>query len=560
MKRDWTPYRGDTYLTLSELEAWCRQTAEANPDWVRLETVGASREGRPLLLLTLADQAGKPEEQPAFWLDAGTHCAEWTGIMAALNALSRWVEALRSGDAALADWLRHHTVYVMPCISPDGFHHMRSGGAFVRSTLRPPTEGTHRVGLEPGDIDGDGLVTWMRFKHPAGPFVVDKDSPILMRPRRLDDEPADAYFVCEEGELLEWDGVRWIRASLRYGLDLNRNFPGHWEPFRMFGMDGGDVPLGEPESRAVVDAVRARPNIAAALTNHTYTGCLLTQPYRESTPLGQGDIDLMHTLGKEMVDGTGWKVIKTFPDFMYDAKKAIVGVWADTLAVVFGVPGYTLELWDPFGHAGLEIKEPAKFFVNPDLDLVKKMVARFAEDPAAIIPWHAYEHPQLGPVELGGIDYMRTVRNPPERLLPAECEKAFTITDRMRRALPRLQLDLKVEKKAGVTVVTAIAENMGFLPTSGLPHAEAKGFVSDNRLELRLGDGLELVEGEAIRQVGHQDGWGLAIASGARHALYPDLQDRGHRGLARWVLAGQGELTVRLWSARAGVVERVTQI
>ena len=47
----------------------------------------------------------------------------------------------------------------------------------------------------------------------------------------------------------------------------------------MFGMDSGDYPLSEPESRATVEAFRARPRIAAAVTNHTYTGCILTHPY-----------------------------------------------------------------------------------------------------------------------------------------------------------------------------------------------------------------------------------------------------------------------------------------
>lgn len=554
MKTDWTPYRGERYLDLAELEAWCRQTAAAHPGWVKLETVGTSRLGRPQLLLTLADQAGRPDEQPAFWLDGGTHCAEWTGIMAALYAISRWVEALASGDAAAADWFRRHTVYVLPCISPDGFQHMMAGHAFVRSTLRPPLAGTHRTGLDARDLDGDGLVAWMRWKHPAGPFVIDPELPSLMRPRRLDDDPADAYFVCDEGEFVEWDGVSWKSASLQYGLDLNRSFPSHWEPFRMFGMDGGDIPMSEPESRNVVEAFRARPNVAAAVTNHTYTGCLLTQPSRENSPLPSGDVELMFALGKEAVEGTGWRVLKGYPDFMYDPKRPLVGTWDDTLAVVFGVPGYTLELWDPFGHAGLKIDNPASFFVHPDNEIIRKMIQKFAEDPAAVVPWRPFLHPQLGPVEIGGIDYMRTVRNPPVKNLAAECEKGFLIADRVRRAVPRLELDVKIQKNAGVTVVTAVADNTGFLSTSGLSHAESKGMVSPNRLEITLGAGLHLIEGDRVRTIGQQDGWGAT-----RHAVYPSLPDRGHRGLARWVVAGEGELVVRLWSARAGVVEtRVT--
>ena len=32
----------------------------------------------------------------------------------------------------------------------------------------------------------------------------------------------------------------------------------------------------------------------------------------------------------------------------------------------------------------------------------------------AITPWKTAEHPQLGPIEVGGLNYMKTVRNPPD--------------------------------------------------------------------------------------------------------------------------------------------------
>ena len=37
-------------------------------------------------------------------------------------------------------------------------------------------------------------------------------------------------------------------------------------------------------------------------------------------------------------------MFKVVPDFTYDPKKVIVGVWSDTMSTTFGVPGYTLEL------------------------------------------------------------------------------------------------------------------------------------------------------------------------------------------------------------------------
>ncbi|MEZ4338718.1 MAG: M14 family zinc carboxypeptidase [Sandaracinaceae bacterium] len=368
----------------------------------RAESIGDSREGG-LGSSPSARFGRRRGRTPRFWLDGGTHAAEWTGVMAALDAATKWVAALRDGDPKAEAWFRAHTVYVAPCISPDGFVAMRAGGPFLRSTTRPPRDGRPRIGLDAHDVDGDGQVRWMRWRHPAGPWVFDDADNPEPRRRTVDDDPADAWFLVDEGTFLEWDGVRWLEAPRRCGQDLNRNFPASWAPFEMFGMDGGDYPLSEPESRAVVDAFRARPRIAAALSNHTYTGAILTHPYRDPSPVPERDLFMLRALARSSVEGTGYACYEVVPDFTYDPKKSIIGVWADTLASVFGVVGYTLELWDPLGFAGLSVEKPARMFVDPDVDLLGKMLDAFAKEPGALVPWRPFDHPQLGPVEIGGL-------------------------------------------------------------------------------------------------------------------------------------------------------------
>jgi hypothetical protein len=547
------PYAGDDYLDFPALEAAIRDLAARHPDHVKLEEIGRSREGRPLLLLTLATDLEAAGDNPALWLDGGTHAAEWTGMMAALYSAEQWAAGLAAGDEKLTAWFSRHTAYVLPCISTDGFHAMCEGHPFIRSSTRPPREGTLRVGLEPCDVNGDGQVLFMRWRDPAGPFVPNPDQEWLMRHRTLDDDPAEAFFLCIEGEFTHWDGVRWTAAPRKYGLDLNRNFPGSWAPFSMFGMDGGAYPLSEPTSRAVVDAVHARPNIALAVTHHTYTGCLLTQPYREPSILGKSDIELMERLAKQMVDGTGHKVHKVVPDFTYDKDNTIVGVWADTLSTVFGIPGYTMELWNPYGFAGVEVESPALFFAQPDPKILEALCTKFAEEPGRVTPWTPFEHPQLGPVEIGGFDHRTCLRNPPVELLPAECGRGHRIADQALRALPDLHTWADITEVApGVHVVEMVLANQGFLSTSALAHAETLGTAPPLRVDLHLGTGLELVEGEPARTAGHLDGWGEMQAGSARHGLSPSLPRRGHQIPLRWVVKGTGELTLSWLGGRAG--------
>ncbi len=549
----WSPYRGEDYWDFDALEAWCRELAAAHPAWVTLEEAGQSRYGRPMLLLTLGNQQGTPADHPAFWLDGGTHASEWTGVMATLYCLSEWVSSLADGDPSAMDWFSSHTVYVMPCISPDGYQAIHDGAPFLRSTLRPPPTGTVRTGFSPKDMDGDGAVRWMRWRDPGGPFVADPDVPLFMRPRTVNDDPADAWFLATEGEFLNWDGVRWTAASLEFGLDLNRNFPSIWKPFSMFGMDGGAYPMSEPESRCVVETFSARPNIGAVLTNHTYTGALLSSPYRADDALPKSDLRMMKILGRDAIEGTDYRLFKIYPEFMYDDKVSITGVWDDAISSVFGVLGYTLELWDPFRFAGVENKEPAKFFADPDQEKIRAIVEAFSKEPGTVAPWTPFAHPQLGAVEIGGLDYLRTIRNPPLRLLAEECARGFTVADHLRKSIPKVTASVDVLPCGeGACRVRLCLENTGFLPTSSLQHGADIGAALPVSASLSTTGGLDRLEGAPEQDLGHLDGWGSMRAGASINSFYSALPERGHRGVASWLLKGSGELTIQWQGGRGG--------
>lgn len=555
-------YRGEEYLDFAGVLAFCRELAAAHPDWVAFETIGRSHRGRPIPLLTIGARDGHAEDRPGFWLDGGTHAAEWTGVMSCLFTASRWVESLAAEDPAATARFRRQTAYVAPCISPDGFQAMMEGSPFIRSSLRPPRPGSVRIGLEPRDIDGDGVCRWMRWRHPAGPWAADSDVPLLMRPRRVQDDPAEAFFMSSEGTFLSWDGVRWTEASLRFGMDLNRNFPLDWRPFAMFGMDGGPYPLSEPESRAVVEAFAARRHIAAAVTNHTYTGCLITVPHRQDDPLSPEDIALVHNLARDVVADTDYRVFKGHPEFEYDPKNPISGVWGDTLAVTFGVAGYTLELWDPWRYAGVEAPAPTKYFRDPDAETLRPLLEAFTRGDHDFVAWRPFEHPQLGPVEIGGIDYLRTVRNPPVRELAAECERGFKVADRTALAMPNIQAQIDVtDLGAGHKRVRLVLENTGYLPTSSLPHAAREGMAPPMTATLEPGVGVSVVDGALPRELEHADGWGQRLVAFGRLSIYPELPARGgHRSVATWLVRGAGEVCVTWHASRGGRGDRIVAV
>ena len=548
------PYRADRYLEWPEIEALCLSMEEALPEWVEVRQVGVSLLGQPLWLVVVGRRDAGRADRPALWLDGGTHASEWTSVSAAMFILSSWVERLRAGDEALMRWFQGQSALVMPCISPDGYDAMRRGSPFLRSTLRPPVEGQVRVGLDPCDVDGDGAVRWMRWRHPAGPFVQDERVPLAMRPRRIDDDPELAYFVCQEGRFLQWDGLTWVEAPRQFGLDLNRNFAADWRPFSMFGMDSGRYPMDAPESRAVVQSFTSHPFIGAALTFHTYTGCLLTAPYKQDDVFDRGDLRMMQTLAADLVEGTSYRVFKICPEFMYDPKKPIVGAWEETMTTVFGVLAYTVEFWDPYAHCGVQMDKPAEFFVEPDYARIRPLMEEFSKPEYNPTPWTWFDHPQLGQVELGGIDYLHTVRNPPLSLLARECERGLVFAERLRRALPQVTARAEVTPLGeGLSRVDVVLENMGYLPTSSLRLGQRLGACPGVSVQVEGCQGqLRLVDaGVRAKALDHLEGWGAARVTAGSHAVYPGLGG-AHRGVASWLVRGHGLLSLSWVAGRAG--------
>ena len=551
MSSAWQPYNGETYLSYEDICAWMKTAVSQFPDWVNLTSIGSSRNGLPLYLMTIGQQDTEIDKRTGFWLDGGTHAAEWTGVMSCVFSMSKWLEQIQSADSEFCNWLSRHTIYVMPCVSPDGFDALFNGKPFLRSCLRPPAHGRIRSGLDPQDLTGSGEVRWMRWSHPAGPYVPDEELKGFMRPRTLTDPAENAYFFAPEGMFVNWDGVEWKQAPREFGLDLNRNFPSHWAPFSMFGMDGGAYSLSEPESRALIDAFCARPFIAAAVTNHTYTGAILTQPSRENTSLNKADILLMERLAKDVVDGTDYRVYRIFPDFAYDKKKAVVGLWSDTMTETLGVPAYTLELWDPFGYCGLENKDPASFFVKPDHDVISQLVRGMIERTDALDPWTTFDHPQLGSVEIGGLNYMKTVRNPPDEMLSEECKRGHTVADRLRQAIPKVQIHTEIEKRGESSIIRFTAENIGYLSTMGLDHAASLPTTPYMSARIELGDGVHSVIGQAAHTIEHLGGWGLQGSSGP-NAIYPSLSGRSHQQSVEFEVQGQGQVFIHYILGKGG--------
>ena len=74
-------------------------------------------------------------------------------------------------------WFSEHAIYLIPLICPDGYEALWGDRPYLRSTLRDEREDLVEAGMTTHDLDGDGVARWMRWRHPAGPFVEDELCP-----------------------------------------------------------------------------------------------------------------------------------------------------------------------------------------------------------------------------------------------------------------------------------------------------------------------------------------------------------------------------------------------
>ncbi len=428
-------YGFDRFLRYPELVEWIDQLAAAHPDLVSVETYGRSFEGRDLLLVTVTDTpTGAHDSKPAHWVDASIHAVELTATVAACRLLQRLVDGHAAGDATITRALRTRTFYVVPRVNPDGAEWVLADRPrFRRSSVRPwPLADAHRwPGLHEEDVDGDGRILQMRFPDPDGPWIThpDDDRLLVPVPPAGVGEGVARFRVLDEGTIEDFDGFDVASAPAPEGLDLNRNYPAGWGA-KVPG--AGDHPLSEPEIDALVRAIVARPNICGFNAFHTSGGVILRpSSTKPDSKLPPGDVWTWKQLAAIGTELTGYPSHSVYEDFTWDPTETMSGASDDWAYEHLGIFGWTTEFWD-IVHAATGEKQSTHFWYTGPTDDERLAVLRWLDehstDPSAdsatrgFVDWYPFDHPQLGPVELGGWNGLYSWTNPPPDRLLAEVD------------------------------------------------------------------------------------------------------------------------------------------
>lgn len=539
----------DRFYKYDELTAILKQFCSEYSHLLSLESIGKSHEGRDIWVVTATNtRTGAAADKPAYWIDANIHASELAGSAATLYLLDTLTKHYGKRDD-ITRCLDTRAMYICPRINPDGAEWAmlgpeQGGPKIIRSSTRPyPRDEDFVEGMDIEDIDGDGRILSMRVPDPNGNWKCHPDERRLMVPRDPTEYGGQYYRMLPEGVIQNYDGYQIKVNPNKEGLDLNRNFPAGWRP-EADQLGAGPFPTSEPEVRAVVAFITSHTNITGGLSFHTWSGVLLRPSSTKSDDeMPAEDLWVYKEQGEQGTKVTGYPAISTYHEFRYHPKEVISGTF-DWIYEHLGLYEWTIEIWCPMREAGITDYKYIDWFrdhpVEDDIKMLKWSDKELAGK--GYVDWYAYDHPQLGKVELGGWDKIHAFRNPPPHLLEREIAKFpdWLIWNTMTS--PKLELvEAKAEALgAGTWKVTLCVQNTGYLPSYVSKHAlkqkSSRGVVA----EIALPAGASLITGKPREMAGELEGRAY------KHTLmsfWTDTAPTSDRCVVQWVVKGkQGDV------------------
>ncbi len=569
-----------SYLDHGALSRELRRLVDGSSS-AKLTSLGTTLGGRELLVVEIGNPGGRPlAQRPGVLVVGNLEGDQLVGSSHALETL-RYLLA-NATSPAVKSVLDANVVYLVPRLNPDGAEvAFASVKADRRSNARPyDDDNDGRLDEDgPEDLNGDGLVTVMRVKDPAGAYMIDPADPRTLKKADVTKGEAGSYKLYWEG--VDSDGDGFLNEDGPGGVDLNRNFQ-HDYPY--FEAEAGPHMVSERESRALMDFVLAHRNIAAILT-FGQSDNLVSPPdaagkLAAPTPLnlpafaaasnakvfesgmlsgpppafrfGGGGTRLRgaqpgannNPASGRRPDTTVHRADIEYFKAVSEAYKAITGIKAlpplrrprgaffQYGYFQFGVPSFSTPGWSlPPGAAD------AKPAVTGDAAVLRALEGAGVN---AFVPWTAYKHAQLGDVEIGGFRPSVT-SNAPAKDLAELGRKHGEFVVKLAAMLPRVRI-ASTEVKAhggGLFTVTVDVENTGFFP-SALQHGVVSRAVPPILVQL---------------QVPVED-----IVTGAPKAMrIASLNGSSSRQRVSWVIRGTSGAVVELnVLAQKGGTDRAT--
>jgi hypothetical protein len=559
------PLSFDFYYTYDMVVEALQALHNAYPKLTHLDLVGKSEEGRAVYCLTVNNPASGAElSKPAIYVDGNIHGNEIQAAEVALYLLD-FLLGSYGHNQEITRLVDTRCFYVIPVVNADGRYHFFADANTPNDnrSLRIPRD-DDRDGLVdedfPDDLDHDGNICQMRKRDPYGEFRTDPDDPRLMVHVKPG-EKGEWTLLGDEG--LDNDGDGQINEDAEGYADGNRNWGFDWMP-EYVQSGAGDYPFSAAITRAIADFIEKRPNICVGWTFHNNGGMFLRGPSTKA----QGEYPRQDIA---VYDYLGLQAERITPGYRYMISwKDLYQTYGDSmewLAMQHGVYGFTGELFQTDAERFVTLKENAGekkekpagdedeggFDFREDPSLEKERL-KFSDNLAQgelYKPWHEFDHPAFGKIEIGGWVKMSS-RLPAPFMLKDLVHRNASAVIFSAKNTPEISLEV-IETKPmgkGLTRVRTRLSNAKAIPSMSFQAQKNKLYPLDT---LKLsGAGLKIVAGGEIQDI--------YLHKVAFKEFRPELQFLVVPGFGKveheFLVSGAGTLTIAYQSRHAGKLSK----
>ena len=134
------------YKTYQETEQYLQHVVSQHPNLFKLQSIGCTHEQREIMLITASFDVEKAESKPALLYTGTIHAREWIGNELAVKFIEYIVDN-HEYNPQLINILSRNTLYMVPCLNPDGFEYSMKHFSFWRKNRRLNHDGTYGVDL-----------------------------------------------------------------------------------------------------------------------------------------------------------------------------------------------------------------------------------------------------------------------------------------------------------------------------------------------------------------------------------------------------------------------------
>ena len=497
-----------TYHNHQALGEHLASLAKDAPRVCRVQSIATSLEQRKVWLVELG--VGTEEDRktrPAMLVVAGIEGNDLVGSALAVSWLEKLIEG-RTDDPNVVKLLETTTLYAIPRLNPDAAEHFFETPRVETLINGRPWDSDHDGLVDedgPEDLNGDGLITWMRVEDNKGEYILDpNEERLLMKADPVKGEAGQWRYLIEgidndKDEVWNEDGVG--------GVNFNRNFPYN---YAYFAPDAGIHQVSESETRALADFVVNHPNIGIVLAYGMADNLLKTPegaksvPRREpATALDADDVPYYRAFGELYRETLGLnKEMErasepgTFGDWMYFHRGRLslsARPWSAALAVKLSAKDEEEkdETEEEESESGAPSKKrEGKSKKDDEWGKEEREQLKWFDEhaPEAFLSWKAFAHPDFPGqrVEIGGYAPF-ALANPPESVLDDLAGKHNQFLTELAGRLPRVEAGrIKcIHRGESIFDIEIHVENTGFLPTL-LSHGQRTGEVHPTRLVLDL--------------------------------------------------------------------------